>query len=235
MNDIALHRSVLVRLLSDIFKHPVLASQLGFKGGTCLYLLHQLPRFSTDLDFTLLAKDEFDAGAMHAIVERALQVQDHYDKHYTWFWKGNYDKEGWAIKVEISKRQLADQYDMQNLFGLPIRCLTLPCMLAQKLCAITGRKTLANRDLFDCHFLLKQGTRIHMQTVQECTGLGIADYIAKLVEFVPAHISSRGVLDGLGELLEPGLNEWARENLVEELLFYLRSYAVGGSKEERRL
>ncbi len=156
---------------------------------------------------------------MNKIVEQSLKVQDRYEKHFTWFWKGSYSEEGWAVKIEISKRQFEDQYEMLNLFGLPVRCLTAPCMLAHKLCAITGRKTLANRDLFDCHFLLKKGTGIHESIIKNHTGLGAKEYVAKLVEYIPGHISSRGVLDGLGELLEPELKEWVKRDLVE---LYLR-------------
>lgn len=222
---ISAHRPVLIRLLSDIFKHPVLSSQLGFKGGTCLYFLHNLPRFSINLDFNLLEEKEFDSEAMNNIAEDLLNIQDHYNKHFTWFWKGNYSEEGWAVKIEISKRQFdEDEYEMLNLFGLPIHCLTASCMLSHKLCAITGRKNLANRDLFDCHFLLKKGVRIRESIVKAHTGLGVKEYVAKLVDYIPDHISSRGVLDGLGELLEPELKEWVKKELVEELLFYLRGY-----------
>jgi hypothetical protein len=232
MNSIAHHRSVLLRLLSDIFRHPVLASQLAFKGGTCLYLLHALPRFSTDLDFTLLEANAFDAAAMSEIVEQSLRVRDHREKHYTWFWRGSYGNEqGWAVKIEVSKREHADLSEVRNLYGLSVRCLTAECMLAHKLCAVTGRKNLANRDLFDCHFLLKRGTSIYEPIIRDCAGKGVEEYLAELVTYIPRHIGARGVLDGLGELLEPGLKEWAREHLLEELLFYLRSYADGSHRK----
>jgi len=66
MKSVDSHRPALMRLLSDIFKHPILSSQLGFKGGTCLYFLHNLPRFSIDLDYTFtlrLAQERYGALA----------------------------------------------------------------------------------------------------------------------------------------------------------------------------
>ncbi len=55
MLDRKKHEIILKNILREIYQHPVLQSQLAFKGGTCLYLFYGLPRFSTDLDFSLVA------------------------------------------------------------------------------------------------------------------------------------------------------------------------------------
>ena len=52
--DINKHRYYLTQVLLAIFRHPELCKLLAFKGGTSLMLFHDLTRFSTDLDFTLL-------------------------------------------------------------------------------------------------------------------------------------------------------------------------------------
>lgn len=65
MLDRAKHETVLKNILRDVYQHPSLGAQLAFKDGTCLFLFHALPRFSTDLDFTLVIEDEGDAFDPH--------------------------------------------------------------------------------------------------------------------------------------------------------------------------
>jgi spore photoproduct lyase len=48
------HKTVLIRILKDIFSDPVVGPILGFKGGTAAYLFYSLNRFSVDLNFDLL-------------------------------------------------------------------------------------------------------------------------------------------------------------------------------------
>jgi predicted nucleotidyltransferase component of viral defense system len=57
LTDIPRHRSVISQVLKEIVTHPGLKNSLGFKGGTSLFFLENLPRFSTDLDFDLIASD----------------------------------------------------------------------------------------------------------------------------------------------------------------------------------
>ena len=46
------------QILKDIYTDASISSLLGFKGGTCVYLFYNLPRFSVDLDFDLLTINE---------------------------------------------------------------------------------------------------------------------------------------------------------------------------------
>lgn len=54
MFEINRHKFFMLQILRDIYKHPLLSSVLGFKGGTACMFFYGLPRFSTDLDFNLL-------------------------------------------------------------------------------------------------------------------------------------------------------------------------------------
>ena len=49
-----LHKNIIVKVLKEIYSDISLGPILGFKGGTLVYLLYNLPRFSVDLDFDLL-------------------------------------------------------------------------------------------------------------------------------------------------------------------------------------
>ena len=54
------HKLYMAQILNLIFKDKDLCNVLGFKGGTALMFFHNLPRFSTDLDFNLLDTDKLD-------------------------------------------------------------------------------------------------------------------------------------------------------------------------------
>ncbi len=59
----------MAQILSLIFKDKDLCNVLGFKGGTALMFFHNLPRFSTDLDFNLL-----DAERQDAVYEKVRRI-----------------------------------------------------------------------------------------------------------------------------------------------------------------
>lgn len=44
----------MAQILKQVFQDKELCNLLAFKGGTALMFFHDLPRFSTDLDFNLL-------------------------------------------------------------------------------------------------------------------------------------------------------------------------------------
>ena len=46
----------MTKILLDIVSEKKLSVKLGFKGGTALYLMNDLNRFSTDLDFDLIGE-----------------------------------------------------------------------------------------------------------------------------------------------------------------------------------
>ncbi len=60
MVDISKHKFLLVRILKDIYSDVAISSYLGFKGGTALMLFYGLPRFSVDLDFNIIKKEQTD-------------------------------------------------------------------------------------------------------------------------------------------------------------------------------
>lgn len=225
MIDILAHRRILLNVLKDIYKNTAVASWLGFKGGTCLYFFHGLPRFSTDIDFNLLIEEkDFQPEKITKILEEYITLKDFSEKRQTWFWMGSYSETHQNVKVEISKRTFPDEYEILDLYGLSVQCLQKDYLFAHKLCAISERKVLANRDLFDAHFMFKKQFGIADEIIKLRTGLNTADYLRKLARDIPKQVSKRGVLDGLGDVLDVKQKKWAKENLIEELLFYLRGY-----------
>src|SRR3984957_1288282 len=87
MLDIAVHKTILVSILKDIYADATIGPLLGFKGGTAAYLFYGLNRFSVDLDFDLL-----DASKEHQVFEQLKKIleehgiiKESYEKRYTLF------------------------------------------------------------------------------------------------------------------------------------------------------
>lgn len=222
--NIALHRRVLLRLLQKIFSHPLLARHCGFKGGTSLYFLESLQRFSVDLDFNLLErKTPFPRKEIERILATELRLSDLHKKRYSWLYEGTYEPGQWSVKVEFCKRLFPDEYEQRSLYGLSVPMLALPYQLSHKLCAITDRAVLANRDIFDTHFMLSKHVSIIAPIIEQRTGKSVDAYLASLLTFIPNNISRRDILDGLGELLDAEKKKWVRQSLIKETLFLIES------------
>ncbi|HCC84372.1 MAG TPA: hypothetical protein DEP87_01710, partial [Candidatus Pacebacteria bacterium] len=213
-------------ILRDLYTHPQLQAQLAFKGGTCLNLFHDLPRFSTDLDFSLTHGAKNDVLATEIISKvlgEYLKIDDYFDKYFTWFWLGSYEKGKQRIKLEISKRiYQGDCYQDHDLFGLTVRSLDLATMSAHKLCAVADRKQMANRDLYDTWWLLKKMTPINKQIIYERTNKSLPDYFDHLKEYIEEHVDKKHILLGLGEVLDEPQKDWAKDHLLDELLFQIK-------------
>lgn len=221
MIDITLHRQILLGILKDIFQNKNLAPILGFKGGTCLYFFHDLPRFSTDLDFNLIQNASFNKEELQKILVKYITITDFKEKKNTWFWLGSYKKTHHNVKVEISKRIFNDKYELLDLYGIPVQCMNRAHLFAHKLCAITDRSFIANRDIYDCNFMFDRQFPIARQIIEQRTGMKMKEYFEKLIRYIPSHISKRGILDGLGEMLPSEQKNQTKQNLLSSLLFYL--------------
>lgn len=208
-------------ILRDIYQHPILAAQLAFKGGTCLYLFYDLPRFSTDLDFSLAAgvpESAFDPELPQQILSQYLTIREYTDKRFTWFWLGNYEKGLQNIKIEVSKRGYPDQYEPKDFLGITVQTLDLATMFAHKLCAITDRRQMVNRDLYDTWWLLKQIAPINEEIILQRTGKDLPEYLAYLLEFIKNNADRRHIVSGLGELLARPQKDWVRDHLFTNLI-----------------
>lgn len=164
-------------VLNELYASP-LANVLIFKGGTALRLIYKSPRFSEDLDFSLLKKADFSKfkKVMGKIIvsQSELSLKEIYSKKYTYFalikFKQDYLAQTLPIKVEVSKRKilLKENKDFKlltassptsNLKPL-VRALTLERMFENKLDALSSRSKA--RDLFDIWFI---GQLLHRKQI----------------------------------------------------------------------
>ena len=222
MLDRQQHEQILKNILRDILKDNRLSPQLALKGGTCLYLFHNLPRFSVDLDFNLMKDTTFEPDNLTEIVSNYLNIEDQKEKKFTWFWLGNFEKGRQKIKVEISKRQFPDKYEVKQFYGLSANTMTPEYMFAHKLCAITDRTMLQNRDLYDSWFMFKNQFPINEQIIISRTNNSTIDYLTSLKKHIQKNINPSGILNGLGELLDQSQKEWVKANLLDELIFQIQ-------------
>jgi hypothetical protein len=96
-------------------------------------------------------------------------------------------------------------------------------MFAHKLCALLDRRTLANRDLFDCWFFMSNNTPINKEIVESRMKMPFTDYLEKCIQQLESK-NQKGTLSGIGELLEPSLKGFVKTKLLSETLTLLRFY-----------
>lgn len=164
-------------ILNELYASP-LANVLVFKGGTALRLIYKSPRFSEDLDFSLL--DKIDFNQFKKIIEKIivsqseLSIKEIQSKKNTYFalikFKQDYLVQTLSIKVEISKRkaQLKKDKDYKTLIAFSptsnfkplIKVFTLERIFKEKLNVLSSRKKA--KDLFDFWFV---GQLLHREQI----------------------------------------------------------------------
>lgn len=220
------------RILKDIYTDISLASLLGFKGGTCAYFFYKLPRFSVDLDFDLLKIDEVNKKLVFdkiiKILEKYGQVKNQYIKRYTIFALLSYGKDDHNIKVEINTRKLSininNHYQIKNYLGISIFVAKKDYLFAGKLLALSARKEMAMRDVYDIYFFAKNNWDINEDVIKEVGGKKIKEHLKYCVSFIE-NIKQNQVLQGMGEIIDNKKEkDWIKNHLKSETIFMLKNY-----------
>ena len=151
---------------------------LAFVGGTALRFLYGLPRFSQDLDFSLVSGDGYAGREWLARVKRDLSLAG-FETEVSWNDR-RVVHTGWvrvagllhraglagmpgqklAVKVEIDSRPPAGENCERRLvtrhLTFMLRHYDLPSLLAGKLHAVITRKYAKGRDWYDLLWYLSQ-------------------------------------------------------------------------------
>ncbi len=164
-------REYLQTLILRSFHECEAFRNLAFVGGTALRFLHNLPRFSEDLDFSMVSEKGYSGVEWMSKVKRDLSLAG-FDPHITWN-----DRKvvhtGWirlagilydagiarvpdqklAIKLEIDTRPPAGALCERSIITRTVTFLVqhydLPSMMAGKLHASITRKYVKGRDWYD--------------------------------------------------------------------------------------
>ncbi|MDD4771942.1 MAG: nucleotidyl transferase AbiEii/AbiGii toxin family protein [Bacteroidales bacterium] len=219
------HKFFLTQILKDIYSDIELVNCLGFKGGTALMFFYELPRFSVDLDFNLLdlSKEKTAYEKLRIILLKYGKIFDEAMKYYGPIIVLDYGVGERKLKVEISNRQWNNHYERKNLLGINMQVMVAPDMFAHKLCALLDRDELTNRDIFDCWFFMQRQTPINKEIVETRMEIPLTDYIQKCINQLEK-MSDRGLLNGLGELVDEDMKKFVRTKLRTETLSLLRFY-----------
>lgn len=165
----------------------------AFYGGTCLRIFHELPRFSEDMDFSLIGKDdkfdlesyfpsiieEFKAAGRDVVITRKEKKKE--TKVESAFLKDNtaiYDvkfktEKDLKIKIEVDIDPPLGFTTEQKLSLMPFsfmtRCFTLPDLYAGKMHALIFRnwKTrVKGRDWYDFEWYVRQNVPLDFAHLQ---------------------------------------------------------------------
>ena len=221
--NITTHKNILIKILKDIYTDSSLGPLLGFKGGTAVYLFYSLNRFSVDLDFDLLneSKEQEVFEKVEKIAKEYGMVKDKINKSHTLFILLSYSEEAQNIKIEINKRSFGSQYEVKNYLGISMLVMRSEDMFAHKLVAMTERGKIANRDIFDTHFFLKADWEINREIIEQRTKTSFATYLKRCIDFLESK-SERGILFGIGELINEKQKYWVKSKLKKDTIFLLK-------------
>ncbi len=166
----------------------------AFYGGTCLRIFHGLERYSEDMDFSLLIKDEVfsleryfpaiidECRLLGREVEITRKDKRNFGKVESAFLKDNTDvynitfqtEKSIRIKIEVDTMPPLQFETEQRLllqpFSFMVRCFTLPCLFAGKIHALLFRQwqnRVKGRDWYDFEWYVRRGVPLdfaHLQT-----------------------------------------------------------------------
>lgn len=214
----------MVQILKDIYADIELANFLGFKGGTALMFFYDLPRFSVDLDFNLIdGKEDIVYEKVRKILLKYGKIVDEAKKFYGIILVLDYAFGERKLKVEISNRNFDNHYELKNLLGINMKLLTLQDMFSHKLCALLDRNVVTNRDIFDCWFFMQKQVPINKTIVEGRMNMPLAIYLQKCIEQLES-MSDKGLMNGLGELMDNDMKKFVRTKLRSEIIVLLKFY-----------
>lgn len=160
----------------------------AFYGGTCLRIFHGLPRFSEDLDFSLLHSDpdfslepyfpgiETLFASMGQKVHLSVKKKSKQSTIHSAFLKSDtaqYDLQlergrNIRIKIEVDTTPPlmfdSEQKLLLHPYSFYTRCFTLPCLFAGKMHALMYRgwkNRVKGRDWFDFEWYVRRGVPLN--------------------------------------------------------------------------
>jgi len=224
--EITTHKNILIHILKDIYSDQVIGSMLGFKGGTAALLFYNLPRFSVDLDFDLLdsTQEDYVFEAIQKILEKYGMVKQSRKKRYSLFFLLSYENKShnaYNIKVEINRRDFGSQYTVLSYLGIAVKVMIRQDTVAHKLVAMSERLGSTNRDIFDVWFFLKNNWPINEKIVERRTNLTFQEFLRKCIAGLES-TNDKGILSGLGELLDQQQKIWAKKHLRTDTILLLK-------------
>lgn len=223
--DLNKHKKIIMSILLDISKEETLKHSLIFKWWTCLFLLYNLDRFSTDLDFDL--EETYDKqiilNNLNEIWKKYWEIKDSYIKRNTIFLLLSYWDIDHNIKIEVFTRWISWKYSIKNFMWIKLKILDIDYITANKFIALTSRIKLANRDIYDINFILKNNLDINKNHIEIITKMTFKEYIKYMISFLEKLWKKHNILDWLWITLDTKQKNHVKNNLISETIFLLHS------------
>jgi len=177
----ALHEVMQKITLAGLYRHDFF-KRAAFYGGTCLHFFHGLPRFSEDLDFSLLRTDpdftlsdyfgaitaEFKAlgrevAITHKQKKRQAAIDSAFLKDTTDIYNLSFQTERRVrVKIEVDTcpplEFKTESHALMLPFSFMTRCFSLPCLYAGKMHALLFRdwkQRVKGRDWYDFEWYVR--------------------------------------------------------------------------------
>ena len=165
----------------------------AFYGGTCLRMMHGVERYSEDMDFSLLKKDEGfsleryfpaiidECRLLGREVEITRKDKRTFGKVESAFLKDTTDvynisfqtEKSIKIKIEVDTmpplRFDTEQQLLLQPFSFMVRCFTLPCLFAGKMHALLFRQwknRVKGRDWYDFEWYVRTAVPLKFEHLQ---------------------------------------------------------------------
>jgi predicted nucleotidyltransferase component of viral defense system len=169
-------------------------NKAAFYGGTCLRIFHKLPRFSEDMDFSLLQKDElfnlenyfdsllneFKALGREVSIEKKqkkidTQIESAFLKDSTDIYNLKFQTDRTVkFKIEVDKDPpmlfKTENRLLLHPFSFMTNCFTLPDLFAGKMHALIFRKwrnRIKGRDWFDFEWYVRNNVKLNFDHFKE--------------------------------------------------------------------
>ena len=192
----------------------------AFYGGTCLRLFHDLPRFSEDMDFSLIEKrddihlenyfsaiiEEFGMAGLDVKIEKKEKkifgrVESAFLKENTEAYEIKFQtKKTVKIKIELDTdpplQFETEQKVLLQPYSFMVRCFTLPDLYAGKMHALAYRgwqRRIKGRDWCDFEWYVRNGIPLNFNHLQ-----------ARVKEFSGDDVDKEAFLKVLCERLATG-------------------------------
>lgn len=224
-----------IKLLTGLYSRPA-AKKLSFIGGTSLRLLHNINRFSEDLDFDNLGLNQQElskliAGASQDFVKENIEVevsaklQEGITYHELRFPKLLFDlkistnpREKLMIKIDYSNQWKGQKPEtvLLSRYGFIEQITTNPLsqIMVQKLAAYVNRKRTQPRDIYDVIWLFARGIQPDKEFMK-------VNRMPSLIEKAQEKFNAEGVNLAMEQRLRPFLfnePETAKLRLFPEVL-----------------
>ena len=218
------YRFFLLQMLKDVFSDIELSNYLGLKGETALMLFDNLPRISIDVDFNLLDHNK-EKIVLEKLKNILMKYENIFDLAIIFFDQLisiSRGRENKKMKVEISKFEYANNYEIKSLLGISMPVLTVPDILSHKLCDFSDNFAI-NRNIFDSWFLMKKHTPLDRIIIETRTKMQLSDYLQKCINKLE-NMHDKDLLEEMEELVDDRMKNFIAEKLLNETIELLKTY-----------